>query len=42
MPSGELVVVYDSPAEARLSGEHAVFADVFELPPHASSKTLGS
>jgi hypothetical protein len=42
MPSGELVVVYDSPADARLSGEHAVFADVFELPPHASSKTLGS
>jgi hypothetical protein len=32
LPTGELFVVYDSPAEARLSGEHGVFADVFALP----------
>lgn len=32
LPSGELLVVYDSPAEQRLSGEHAVLADVFALP----------
>ena len=29
LPTGELLVVYDSPAEARLSGEHGVMADVF-------------
>ncbi len=32
LPSGELLVVYDSPAEARLAGEHGVFADVFAFP----------
>jgi hypothetical protein len=31
-PSGELVVVYDGPADARLIGEHGVLADVFVLP----------
>jgi hypothetical protein len=32
LPTGELLVVYDSPAEARLSGEHGVLADVFAFP----------
>lgn len=32
LPSGELVVVYDSPADARLIGEHGVLADVFTVP----------
>jgi hypothetical protein len=32
LPSGEILVVYDSPADARLVGEHGVLADVFELP----------
>lgn len=32
LSSGELFVVYDSPAEARLSGEHGVLADVFAFP----------
>jgi hypothetical protein len=30
--SGDIIVVYDSPAEARCVGEHAVLADVFALP----------
>jgi hypothetical protein len=33
LPSGELLVVYDSPADSRLTGEHGVFADVFAFPP---------
>jgi hypothetical protein len=32
LPTGELLVVYDSPVEARLSGEHGVMADVFAFP----------
>lgn len=32
LPSGELFVVYDSPAEARQIGENGVFGDVFEFP----------
>lgn len=32
LPSGELFVVYDGPAEARLTGEHGVLADVFAFP----------
>lgn len=32
LPSGELLVVYDGPADSRLSGEHGVFADVFAFP----------
>jgi hypothetical protein len=32
LPSGELLVVYDGPADSRLSGEHGVLADVFALP----------
>jgi hypothetical protein len=32
LPTGELFVVYDNPAEARLSGEHGVLADVFAFP----------
>jgi hypothetical protein len=32
LPSGELLVVYDSPADARLTGEHGVLADVFVFP----------
>lgn len=32
LPTGELFVVYDSPAEARRSGEHGVLADVFAFP----------
>jgi hypothetical protein len=32
LPSGELLVVYDSPADARLTGEHGVLADVFPFP----------
>ena len=32
LPSGEILVVYDSPADARLVGEHGVLADVFSLP----------
>lgn len=31
LPSGEVLVVYDSPAEARLRGEHGVLADVIAL-----------
>jgi hypothetical protein len=31
LPSGELLVVYDNPAEARLRGEHGVLADVIAL-----------
>lgn len=33
LPSGELLVVYDGPADARLSGETGVRADVFAFPP---------
>lgn len=32
LASGELLVVYDSPAEARLRGEHGVLGDVFAFP----------
>lgn len=32
LPSGEILVVYDSPVDARLVGEHGVLADVFTLP----------
>jgi hypothetical protein len=32
LPSGELLVVYDGPAPARLAGEHGVLADVFTFP----------
>ena len=40
LPSGELLVVYDKPADARLRSDDAVMADVFEFesaddgPPH--------
>jgi hypothetical protein len=33
LPSGELLVVYDGPANARLTGEHGVLADVFAFSP---------
>jgi hypothetical protein len=32
LPSGEILVVYDSPAEARLIGDYGVLADVFAMP----------
>lgn len=32
LPSGEWVVVYDGPADARLTGAHGVLADVFAFP----------
>jgi hypothetical protein len=32
LPGDELLVVYDSPAEGRLRGEHGVLADVFAFP----------
>lgn len=32
LPSGELLVVYDGPADTRLTGEHGVLADVFVFP----------
>jgi hypothetical protein len=32
LSSGELLVVYDGPAQARLAGEHGVLADVFAFP----------
>lgn len=32
LPSGEILVVYDSPADARLVGENGVLADVFAIP----------
>jgi hypothetical protein len=33
LPSGELLVVYDGPAEERHAGEHGVLADVFSFDP---------
>ena len=32
LPSGEQLVVYDSPSDTRLIGEHGVLADIFTLP----------